>query len=180
MKGSRAAVRYAKAFKQLSVENNLLDTVIDDMKFVLSTIGSSRDLELMLRSPLIKMEKKRAVVKAVFEGKVHANSLNFLDHIVQNGRENILEAIAESFINQYNEIKNIAKVSVTTSQAMNADLKESLLASLKSKYNFSQIELEEKVDADLIGGMVLRIGDKQIDASIRRQLNDIKQELVHA
>ena len=63
---------------------------------------------------------------------------------------------------------------------MNADLKESLLASLKSKYNFSQIELEEKVDADLIGGMVLRIGDKQIDASIRRQLNDIKQELVHA
>jgi F-type H+-transporting ATPase subunit delta len=180
MKGSRAAVRYAKAFKQLSVENNLLDTVIEDIRFIHLTIESSRDLELMLRSPLIKMGKKRAVVKAVFEGKIHASTLNFLDHIVQNARENILSGIAESFIKQYNEIKNIASVSVTTSQAMKSDLKESLLASLKTKYSFSQIELEEKVDADLIGGMVLRIGDKQLDASIRRQLNDIKQELVHA
>ena len=106
--------------------------------------------------------------------------MNFIKQIVSQGRENILEMICEEFINQYNEIKNIAKVSVTTPVALTAELKQELIKKITTDYQLSEIELEEKVDESLIGGMVLRIGDKQLDASIRRQLNDIKQELIHA
>lgn len=180
MKGTRAAVRYAKAFRQLSEEKGLLDKVIVDMKSILAAIDASKELSMLLQSPLIKAEKKRAALKAVFQGKLNDLTVSFIDQIATQGREDLLGAICEETIAQYNELKNIAKVSVTTSTALSNDLKTELLKNLKTKYQFSEIELEETIDESLIGGMVLRIGDKQIDASIRRKLNDIKQELVHA
>lgn len=179
MKGTRAAIRYAKAFKQLSEEKGLLDAVVTDMKSILAAISNSKELKMLLQSPLVKTDKKRAALAAVFNGKLNELTVSFVDQIASQGRENILEAICEETVRQYNELKNIAQVSVTTSTPLSEDLKADLLKNLKSKYNFSEIELEENINADLIGGMVLRIGDKQIDASIRRKLNDIKQELVH-
>lgn len=180
MKGVRAAVRYAKALKQLTVEKNLLDVVIADVRLIHNTINNSKDLALLLQSPLVKGEKKESVLTSIFEKQIDALSMNFIKQIVSQGRENILEMICEEFINQYNEIKNIAKVSVTTPVALTAELKQELIKKITTDYQLSEIELEEKVDESLIGGMVLRIGDKQLDASIRRQLNDIKQELIHA
>jgi F-type H+-transporting ATPase subunit delta len=180
MKGRRAAVRYAKALQQLSQEKNLLDAVVSDMKLVQGTIKGSKDLALMLQSPLVKTQQKREVLRAIFQSKVNEVSFNFINQVTSQGRERILSMICEEFINLYNQLKNIAKVSVSTSVPLTADLKTELLALLKSSYHFSEVELEEKVDSTLIGGLVLRIGDKQLDASIRRKLNDIKQELIHA
>lgn len=180
MKGTRAAIRYAKAFKELSQEKQVLDVVVADMKSVLSAIEGSKELKVLLQSPLVKTEKKRTALQAVFNDKLDALTLSFIDLITVQGRENILAAVCEELIALYNKLKNIARVSISTATPLAADLKADLLKSLKAKYNYSEIELEEKVDESLIGGMVLRIGDKQIDASIRRKLNDIKQELVHA
>jgi len=180
MKGTRAAVRYAKAFRQLSQEKGSLDIVVADVKSILAAIKGSKELKMLLQSPLIKAEKKRAALKAVFDGKLNELTLSFIDQITVHRRENLLETICEETIAQYNELKNIARVSITTTATLSSELKAELLKNLKTKYQFSEIELEEKIDENLIGGMVLRIGDKQIDASIRRKLNDIKQELVHA
>ena len=180
MKGVRAAVRYAKALRQLAEEKNLLDAIVADVKLIHNTIEKSRELELLLQSPLVKSDKKGEVLSSIFGSKINELTLNFIKQLLSQGRENILKTVCEEYINQYNAIRNIAKVSVTTSVPLTNELRTELVQKIKSDYNLSEVELTEKVDQNLIGGMVLRIGDKQLDASIRRQLNDIKQELVQA
>lgn len=180
MKGVRAAVRYAKALMQLAEEKNLLDVVVADIKLIRNTIEGSRDLELLLQSPLVKSKEKAKVLSSVFGSKINELTASFLNQLTAHGRENILKVVCEQYINQYNTIRNIAKVSVTTSVALTDELRTELIKKIKSDYQLSEVELTEKVDESLLGGMVLRMGDKQLDASIRRQLNNIKQELVQA
>jgi len=180
MRGVRAAVRYAKALMQLVQEKGLMDEVIADIKSINSIIRDVHELELLLQSPLVKSEKKTAILHSIFNGKVSELSLSFINQVATHNRENILSVICDEYITLYNEINNIAKVNVTTSIPLEDGLREELLSTLKAKYNLSSIDLDEKVDESLIGGMVLRMGDMQLDASIRRQLNDIKNELVHA
>lgn len=180
MKGVRAAVRYAKAFQQLTKERNLLDTAIVDVKLIHNTIAENKELALMLQSPIIKADKKSTVLTLIFDKKINELSLTFLQQIVAHKREAILAVICEEFISIYNGIKNIAVVKVTSAVALTESMRADLIAKIKKDYSLSAVELSEKVDESLIGGMILRIGDKQLDASVRGQLNNIKQELVQA
>tara|TARA_B100000965_G_C19542408_1_gene736202 strand:+ start:973 stop:1509 length:537 start_codon:yes stop_codon:yes gene_type:complete len=178
MKGVRAAARYAKAFLQLAKEQNATQAVIEDARMISRIVTESKELHLMLNSPLIKADKKGLALNKVFEGKVNGLTLNLINQVVKQNRENILPTIADQMIAQYNEANKIASVSVTTAIPLDASVKADLIGKLKEAYQLTDVELEEKIDTDLIGGMVLRMGDKQLDASIRRQLNDIKKELV--
>lgn len=180
MKGVRAAVRYAKALLQLAQEKNSLDVVIADVKLIHNTIEENRELALMLQSPLVKSDKKESVLTSIFGSKINELTLKFVQLVVEQKRENSLQTICEQFIASYNELKNIAIVNVTTTQPLTESLRAEIVKKIKSDYQLSEVELVEKVDESLIGGMILRIGDKQLDASIRRQLNDIKQELIQA
>ena len=180
MKGVRAAVRYAKALLQLAQEKNLVETVIADVKLIHNTIEENRELGLMLKSPLIRGEKKGSILASIFGSKINQLTLKFVQLVVDHKRENSLLAICDMFINKYNELKNIAIVSITTTQTLTEELKAEVVTKIKSEYKFSEVELIENIDESLIGGMILRIGDKQLDASIRRKLTNIKQELIQA
>lgn len=180
MKGVRAAVRYAKALKQFAQDKNNLEAIYADVKLIHSTIVENKDLRLMLRSPLIKSSKKKEVLNLIFDSKVDGLTVQFIQLVISHKRESILELICVDFISQYNELKNIAKVSVTTPKKLTDALRNQLIEKIIKDYNLSQVELDEVVDESIIGGMILRIGDEQLDASVRRQLNDIKQELIHA
>ena len=180
MKGVRAAVRYAKAIRQLAQERNILDNVVEDIKLIHNTILANRELGLMLESPLVSGSKKKSVLNSIFGSKVNELTTSFIGQVVEHKRESILQVICEEFFNQYNVLKNIARVSVTTTLPLTKEIKEELIKKIKSDYQLSEVQLEEKIDESLIGGMILRMGDKQLDASIRRQLSDIKQELVQA
>ena len=180
MKGVRAAIRYAKALEQLSQEKSILEVIVVDVKLIHNTIVENKDLAMMLKSPLVKADKKGNVLTSIFDKKINELTVKFIQLVVSHKRENILLAICEQVIGIYNEIKNISRVTVTTPNALTDALRTELVAKIKTEYSLSAVELVENVDASLIGGLVLRIGDKQLDASIRRQLNDIKQELVQA
>ncbi len=180
MKGVRAAIRYAKALQQLAQEKNLLDIVVVDVKLIHNTIVENKELESMLQSPLIKADKKSNVLTEIFNEKINNQSLQFVQHVVAHKREAMLSVICEEFIKIYNEINNIASVTVTTPAALTDALRAELVNKIKTDYSLSAVELVENIDASLIGGIVLRISDKQLDASVRGQLNDIKQELVQA
>jgi len=180
MKGVRAAIRYAKALQQLAQEQNLLDTVIVDVKLIQNTITENKELALMLQSPLIKADKKSSILTAIFNNKITEQSLQFIQLVVAHKRESMLSVICEEFIKIYNTINNIARVTVTTPTALTDAARAELVNKIKADYSLSALELVETIDASLIGGIVLRMGDNQLDASIRRQLNDIKQELVQA
>ena len=180
MKGVRAAIRYAKALMQLAEENKSLDTVVADVKMIHNLVEGSADLRMLLSSPLIKSDKKQSILTSLLTDKVSDLTLKFIQLVVEQNRESSLGVIAEEFIGIYNENNNIAKVSLTTATALDTNSRDLILKTIKEKYNFSEIQLEESVDADLLGGMVMRIGDKQMDASIRGQLRKIENELVQA
>lgn len=179
MKGNRAAIRYAKSLIQLAKEKGQFEVVLADVKMLDSLINESRELDLFLANPLIKMDKRRSILKSMFEGKVNSITYDFIQLVVAHKRESILKLILDKFIAQYNLMNKIAKVSISTAVAMDDSRKKQLVDSIMAAYDFSAVELEEKVDEELIGGLLMRIGDKQLDATIRRQLNDIEKELVH-
>jgi|SRR5690554_1688699 len=179
MKGNRAAVRYAKALLLMAKQEGQEEVVLTDVKMISSLIDESKDLRLLLKSPLVKMGKKRTVLNAIFEGKVNTITMNFINLIVSHKREAIFELILFNTIAQYNQAHKIATVNVSTAIALSADLKAALIEKIKTTFEYLEVQLNEKVDEDLLGGLVLRIGDKQFDGSIRRQLNDIEKELVH-
>lgn len=174
MKGTRAAIRYAKSILHLAVEQKNADKVNDDMTLVANTISDNKDLALMLKSPIVKADKKQAVLSQIFDAHITPISSSFLKLIVSNGRESILHPIASSFLAQYKSHNNIASAEVITAIPMPAELKKKVHAMIKDSEK-REVELTETVNADIIGGLIVRIGDKQIDASIARKINDLKQ-----
>ena len=174
---TKVARRYAKSLLDLAKEKGELEAVNNDMKLLASVCESSHDLRVLLGSPIINGDKKLSVLKRVFSGKVSPISMSFFDIVTRKGRENQLEGIAKEFIRLYKEDKGIQTAIVTSAIGLDDKLRADVYKLIKESLN-SEIELIEKVDKDLIGGFILRVGDKQYDASIARDLRLMRQELI--
>lgn len=174
MKGTRAAIRYAKSLLDLALEQKLEDKVKEDMSMIAETVSQNRDLELLLKSPIINKEQKLSVLTKIFAGNMTDLSNSFVKMIVDNNREEILGAIAASYINEYKTHKNIASAEVITAIPMTKEFKQKVEKLIQASENRT-IELTETVNADIIGGLIIKIGDKQIDSSISRRISDLKQ-----
>jgi F-type H+-transporting ATPase subunit delta len=177
MKGSAAARRYAKALMSLSLEKGNLDTIYSDMILIKKTIVENKELRNVLQSPIVKMDSKQSILKAIFTGKVDAMTEGFIDLVAEKGREGKLLLISTAFIDAYKEHKNIAKVEVTSAVALDEGQKKKIIEMIATQ-GISNVDMEEKIDPALIGGFIVRFGDQQIDASIVRKFNNLKQELV--
>lgn len=172
------ASRYAKSLLDLAVEKGQLDAVYADMLQVSDVAGGSREFITFLNSPVINTDKKIAVLKSIFEGKLNALTLGFLTLVAGKRRESIIPEMASSFIDQYRAHKNILTAVVTSAQGLDAATRQKALDLVKTQLN-GEIELVEKTDPKLIGGFILKIGDKQIDRSVSRQLSNLKKELTN-
>lgn len=171
---SRAASRYVKSLLDLAVEQKVLDQVHNDMLLFSKVVDENRAFGLMLRNPVIKHDKKRDVLEAIFKGKVHSLTMAFLDIITRKNREPILPVIAKEFHNSYNEYKGIRKATITTVVPLDAKLRAEFETLVKTYSDKKQVELIEKIDKDMIGGFVLNIADRQIDASIKNKIAALK------
>lgn len=179
MKGLRAGTRYAKALIEQAKDQSALEAVHKDVLLIQQSLDDSNELVLLLESPIVKTEKKIQILKEIYNGKVNDLTLKFLLMIAEQKRESALPAIIDRFIEVYNEEHGIATVQVTTATEISDDIRKELRKRIMQSYNFKQVELKEIVDEKLIGGMMIRIGDKQIDESIRRKLNQVHQELIN-
>jgi len=177
MAETKVARRYAKSLLDLAKEKGELEAVNNDMKLLAEVCNSNRDLRVLLGSPIISSDKKLSILKRVFSGKISALSMSFFDIITRKGREAYLEAIAVEFTRAYKEFKGIQTAIVTSAIGLDDKLRAEVYKMVKESLN-SEIELIEKVDKDLIGGFILRVGDKQYDASIARDLRLMRQELI--
>ncbi|HET7178746.1 MAG TPA: ATP synthase F1 subunit delta [Chryseosolibacter sp.] len=174
MAESRAAFRYVKSLLGLAVERNALEAVHKDMLLFSGAIAESRQLELLLHSPVIKHHKKLAILKKLFSGKMNALTLSFFEIITRKNRESILVGIAREFHNAYNEYKGIGKAQVITTVPLDAQLRGEFEKLVRKYEDKKQVELIEKVDPELIGGFILNVGDRQVDASVRSKLKSLK------
>ena len=179
MTDSRAASRYAKSLLGLAIEQNALEAVHNDMQLFSKVADESKQFSLMLHNPIIKHDAKRAILAKLFKGKVHALTQSIFNIITLKNREPLLPAIAKEFHIQYNEYKGIGKATVTTAVPLDSKLKAEFEKIVKSLNDKKQVELTEKVDADLIGGFILNVGDRQIDASIKSKLKALQVEFSH-
>lgn len=176
MADSRATSRYVKSLLDLAIERNVLEEVHRDMLLFSDTVSKNRSFDLLLQNPIIKHDKKLQILKAVFEGKVHTLTMAFFEIITRKNREPILSGVARQFHNAYNDYKGIGKATVTTAIPLDARLRAEIEDLARAYSDKKQIELVENVDADLIGGFILKVGDRQVDASIKSKLKALELE----
>ncbi len=179
MNNPRLASRYAKSILDLAVEKNQLDEVNNDMKFILQVCKTNPDFVAVLRSPVIKETAKGKVLESITKDKVGPLTAGFIRLLVAKARELNLPEIAASFVEQYNEIRDIHKVKITTAVPMSEDLKKSILVNSMKDVPLESIELEAVVDETLIGGFILESEGNLIDASIRRELKEVKMQFLN-
>jgi F-type H+-transporting ATPase subunit delta len=173
---ARVASRYAKALLSLAEERGELDAVAQDLATLEQVVEGNRELELMLQSPLVKADKKQAVLDAVFGSHLSPLTQSYLRILVQKGREGLIKDLTTEGNNQLRQLRNIQEASVTTAVPLDDALRAKVLAQV-AKIHEGQVELTEHVDADILGGYVLQMGDRMIDASVKRQIRALGREL---
>jgi F-type H+-transporting ATPase subunit delta len=175
MKISKSASRYAQALLDLAIEQNKVDGIAADMKYMATVCAENPELELMLQSPIVKADKKLSILNAVFDQFDSLTSM-FVDLIVKNGREPYLSQIASSFDVLLKAHLGIVPVTLISAQKLDDKVKKEILSKVQTMTP-GTVELTEKIDADLIGGFIVRMGDTQIDASVASQISKLKQRL---
>ena len=178
MSNTRLAHRYAKSIIDLSIERNQFEAVYADMKYLQAVCKASAEFRTLLASPIIKADKKEAIIKAVTAANVSELTNGFTKLLVLKGREGDLFEITNSFISQYNEIKGIHTVKLTTAVEISEELRQSIQTKASTTNVSGTVELETLVNEDLIGGFVLEFDNKLIDASILRDLKDVKKQFL--
>lgn len=176
MPNTRIAGRYAKSLVVLAQEQQQLDAVNADMKYLSELCRMSPDFRNVLRSPIIKAEKKEAIVKQVIEAHISKLSAAFIHLLITKGREANLPEIAAAVIEQYNEIRGIHRVKLTTATPVSDALKDAIVAKLKSEAHLHTVELENEVKEAIIGGFQLEYMGNLVDASVARDLRDIQKQ----
>ncbi len=173
MRLSRAASRYAKAILSLAIDGNEAPAVNEDMKSVLVTINNSKDLRDFLSSPIVNADKKRSSLKEIFKS-TGTLSMNLFDLLVDNKRADILQDVATSYILLFEEMNKREIATVTTAVEITPDLEKKVLAKAKELAG-REVTLVKKIDATILGGFILRVGDKEINASIKNKFGELKR-----
>ncbi|MBI9036924.1 MAG: ATP synthase F1 subunit delta [Bacteroidales bacterium] len=175
MKETRIATRYAKALFDLSLEFKILDKVKNDMEVLISVCKQNKDFRLLMNSPIVNVEKKEVIIKEIFEKSFQTMSLNFLIIIIRKRREANIELIAEKYIVLYKEYKHITTTNLKTTVEINKEIRKEIIDLMK-KQTKGEIELIENIDKNLIGGFILDFDDMQYDASISKEIKNLKKE----
>ncbi|MFD2583276.1 ATP synthase F1 subunit delta [Pedobacter vanadiisoli] len=172
----KVASRYAKSLIDLAIENNGLEESYNDMVLFEKVVDESPELEAILKNPIVPLDKKTGILNGIFADKAGKLTLTFFKTVVNKGRSAILFATAKQFVQQYNLIKGIVTADVTTASALSPAAKEEIVAIVKKELGAKQVIVNEKVSEKLIGGFILKVGDKQFDASIANGLSKLKKE----
>ena len=175
MAGTRAALRYAKAILSLALDKKKAGAVNTDMMHIASTLENNPDLNNAMLSPVVNAGDKKAILDQVFKNGDGITTQLF--NVLQtNNRIPILGNIAHAYTNLYNAHMGVEKVTVTTAIALTPELEAKVLKKVK-ELTPKEVVIENIIDAAVIGGFVLRVGDVEYNASVSNQLNKLKRQL---
>ena len=176
MNESKIAVRYAKAIFYAASEKGLDKTLLDDLKLITDTLRM-QELKVLFQSPVIKKSDKEKVFSALFKERVNPLTLNFIGLLLKHNRESYVERITRYYQMLYNKKNGIKIADITLPVPVSKELKEQLKLKLKTLFK-SDIELNEYIKPEIIGGFILRIDDELYDASVRNSLQKIRKTLI--
>lgn len=176
MSGTRAAIRYAKAILSVAQDNNNTAKLQDEMNHLANTISSNTELDAVLKSPVVKLSDKIAILNQVFSNSGDQIKALF-STLAQNKRIDLLKQIAVQYNHLCDELNNKEQATVTTAVPMTEALEKKVMAKLKTLSN-KKVTLIKIVDETILGGFILRVGDQQYNASVSNQLNELKNRFI--
>lgn len=176
MANYRAASRYAKSILELSLEKGRLEEVHADFQKLTEIAEVNHEFGVILKNPIINSEKKLAILKALFEKGADKLTITFFEIISRKSRESILLDVAREFEIQYNLHSSIQVAYLTTTFPIDEKLRGEFLKVVKEISGLETVQLEEKVDPEIIGGFVLRVNDRLLDDSLSSKLRDLKTQ----
>lgn len=169
--------RYAKALIGLANEQGVLEEVYNDMKFFESVCSENDEFCKIMANPIIRHDKKFGILKNIFENRVNNVTFSIFTVLTKKNREQLLEPIAVEFQKLYDLQKGIQKVEILTPVELTDAQREEFKKVVAAAIN-KTVELTEKIDESLIGGYVLKVGDTQVDTSVKHQLNELKVAMI--
>ena len=176
MSDLRVASRYSKALIDSAVEQKAVEKVYQDMLLIDEVCSQNRKLVVLLKNPTIKYDYKLRVLQEIFKKHVTPLTLNFINLICRKNRADILPDTGAVFTKLYDELNGIARANVSTASEISSALKKEF-SQILVKETGKKVELVTTTDESLIGGFVLRIGDDQIDDSLKSKLNSLRREM---
>lgn len=171
---SKVAKRYAQGLLDFTQESGNTESVFNEMKDIVKVMSQSKDLNQFFSTPIIDARKKEAIALEIFKD-FSPVAKNIIRLIIKQGRESQLKAIAQEFINKVEDIKGTQRISLTSASKLSEQNIQKIIADSKM-VNVSNYDLETIIKPEILGGYILRVGDQQIDASVKTQLNNIKKE----
>ena len=171
---SKVAKRYAQGLLDFTQESGNTESVFNEMKDIVKIMSQSKDLNQFFGTPIIDSRKKEAIALEIFKD-FSPVSKNIIRLIIKQGRESQLKAIAQEFINKVEDIKGTQRISLTSASKLSEQNIQKIIADSKM-VNVTNYDLETIIKPEILGGYILRVGDQQIDASVKTQLNNIKKE----
>lgn len=164
---------YAEALMSVAQSQNQVDKIGEDVSNLLSLLESSPDLKLFLGNPLVAAEAKKGVLQQLVGEAVHPYTMNILKLLVDRRRIGVLEGICEHFQTLMRELKQTALAEVTSAVELTEAQQESIKEKVKAISGAREVELKTKIDPDLLGGVIIKVGSQLLDASLRGQLRRI-------
>ncbi len=171
---SKVAKRYAQGLLDFTQESGNTDAVFGEMKDIVKIMSSSKELNQFVNTPIIDAKKKEAIALEIFKN-FSPVSKNIIRLVIKQGRESQLRSIAQEFINKVEDINGTQRISLVTASPLSQENIQKIITDSKM-VNISNYDLVTTVKPEILGGYILRVGDQQIDASVRTKLGNIKKE----
>jgi F-type H+-transporting ATPase subunit delta len=175
MKNPKLSSRYAKALFEFARDNNQIEEVFGDLTLFSNTLKENRELQVLLRNPVVEAHQKHKIFESIFNGTLHDTTYQFLGVLLRKRREPALDTICAEFFKLYNTAHNIKPVTIITAQPLGDALKSKIVDMLTEQTR-ATIDLRQIVDPGIIGGFVIKMDDYYLDSSIITKINKLRQE----
>ena len=172
---SKVAKRYAQGLLNFTQETGNTGSVATEMSDIVKTLQNSRDLQNFFNSPIIDGKKKISISKEIFKN-FSTVSQNIIHLIIKHGRENQLQNIAQQYVNKVEDLHGVQRITLTSAVKLSNENIEKILQSSSLVNHEKTFDVKTIIDSSILGGYILRVGDQQIDASVKTKLTQLQKE----
>ncbi len=175
MRTSKVAKRYAQGLLNFTQEAGTTRSVFFEMRDMVNTIEKSKELQSFFHSPIIEVKKKISVSAEIFKS-FSPVSKNLIQLVIKHGREGQLSNIGQEYINKVEDINGVQRITLTSATALSQENIDSILKSTSLVNHNNQFDLKSIINPEILGGYILRVGDQQIDESVKTKLSRLNKE----
>ena len=172
---SKVAKRYAQGLLNFTQESGNTDSVFTEMGDILKTIEKSKELQSFFASPIIDVKKKVSIALEIFKDFSPVTK-SMLQLIIKQGRESQLQNIAQEYINKVEDMNGVQRITITSASALSSENINNILKSSELVNHDNKFDVKSIINPEILGGYILRVGDQQVDASVKSKLSKLKKE----